>query len=287
MRVSVVIPVYNDRLRLERCLTALQNQTYPDFEILVVDNRSTENIYSVCEKFPNVAYLFESAPGSYAARNRGIEYAQGDVIAFTDSDCIPDVDWLVQGIVALQCDPGIGLVGGRIEFFFKGKQPTVAEYIDSICYLQQRTYIIRDHYAAGANLMVLRKVIDQVGGFDDRLLSLGDKEFGQRVYNADWLLAYAPNAVVLHPARPHLKALLTKLRRQIRAQHRLSALTGQQLPACSFLPYGMQFFRNVLGDRNLPTWRSKLSFIWGMHWMKWVAAWMLITSSQHKQFHSR
>ncbi|MEP0923428.1 glycosyltransferase family A protein [Leptolyngbya sp. ST-U4] len=283
MLVSVIVPVYNDRLRLELCLTALQSQTYSNFEILVVDNNSTENIYSVCEKFPNVCYLFEPTPGNNAARNCGIQYAAGEVIAITDSDCVPDVDWLKQGAKLFETHPEVGLMGGHIQFFFKGKKPTVAEYVDSICYLQQETYITRDHYAAGANLLVRREVFEQVGGFDDRLMNLGDKEFGQRVYESGWLLAYVANAIVFHPARPHLKALLTKLRRQIRAQHKLSALTGTQLPRCSFLPYGVRFFRNVWNDRNLPGWREKLTFAWIMHWMKWIAAWELsITRPKHQ-----
>lgn len=265
--VSVVIPVYNDAMRLAQCLTALQHQTYPH-EVIVVDNRSTEAIKPICEQF-GVRYCYEAQPGNNAARNRGIRAAAGAIIAITDADCIADPDWLAEGMRAITTAP---LIGGAIHFTFRGNRPNVVEYADSLSYLRQQDYIESEHYAAGANLFIHRSVFEAVGYFDERLLNLGDKEFCQRAYAAGVAIAYCAEAVVYHPARSTLKALLSKGRRQARASVRLATLKGKPRPQASFLPLGYGFWRTVRHDPNLPTFKQKLVFIWVIHRLKWTIA---------------
>ena len=79
--VSVIIPVYNDAERLKKCLLALEKQTYPQaqYEVIVVDNASEENIKDVVSQFPQARLTFENSPGSYAARNQGISIAKGEL----------------------------------------------------------------------------------------------------------------------------------------------------------------------------------------------------------------
>jgi glycosyltransferase involved in cell wall biosynthesis len=136
--VSVVIPCQNDSDRLLRCLDALYHQSYPyaRYEVIVCDNNSTEDIYSICQQFPNVQYCQESKPSNNAARNKGLELAKGEAIAFTDSDCIPHTDWLLEGVRSLLQVPGAGIVGGDIQFFFVGDRPNPIEYADSLSYLR-------------------------------------------------------------------------------------------------------------------------------------------------------
>src|SRR3989338_11437443 len=119
--VSVVIPVYNDTGRLKKVLSALRRQTYPKerYEVVVSDNASTEDVRSVTGQFPGVVYTYESKRGPAAARNKGIRTAKGEIIAFTDSDCEPAVDWLEKGVQAVLRDTACGFVGGEIETFFK------------------------------------------------------------------------------------------------------------------------------------------------------------------------
>jgi glycosyltransferase involved in cell wall biosynthesis len=273
--VSVIIPVHNDGDRLSRCLTALYHQSYPycRYEVIVVDNNSTEDIPNICRPFSNIRYCQESKPGNNAARNCGIGAARGDIFAITDADCIPDANWIRAGVRSLQRHPTAGIIGGHIQFFFQGQRPTPVEYVDRVSYLQQAVYVMRDHYAAGANLFTRRAVVEQVGRFDDRLLNLGDKEFGQRVYGAGWEIEFSAEAIVFHPARTTLEQLLSKARRQTRANIQLCTLTGQKLPNCGFLPMEWRFFQTVLGDANLPSWREKIAFIWVMHRVKWAIGW--------------
>jgi glycosyltransferase involved in cell wall biosynthesis len=275
--VSIVIPVHNDRARLPTCLQALYYQTYPyhRYEVIVVDNNSTEDIPSIAQQFPNVQYTMEAKPGNNAARNRGLSIAKGEFIAFTDADCIPDREWLAEGVRSLLANPDAGIIGGAIQFFCQGDRPTPVEYADSVCYLQQAVYVQRDRYAAGANLFTRRSVIQHVGGFEERLLNLGDKEWGQRVAAAGFGVRYEERAIVHHPARATLSALLAKARRQTQAQITLGELRGECLPRISFLPMGWQFFCHVARDENLPTLKEKLQFVWIMHRVKWAIAWEL------------
>jgi glycosyltransferase involved in cell wall biosynthesis len=114
--ISVIIPVWNSGALLRRCLEALARQTLgPDcFEIIVVDNGSSDDSAAIANSFPGVVLLSEPRPGSYAARNRGLARARGDFIAFTDADCVPAPDWLEQALAAARRHPGAGVLAGRI-----------------------------------------------------------------------------------------------------------------------------------------------------------------------------
>src|SRR5262245_5241730 len=131
MDVSVIIPVYNDIARLAVCLDALAQQSYPAdrLEIIVVDNGSTPPVaQALAQQYPRVTFAHEPTPGSYAARNRGIQLATGTVIAFTDSDCIPSPDWIESGAAALSGTPHCGLAAGRIDMFYVNpERPSAVE----------------------------------------------------------------------------------------------------------------------------------------------------------------
>ncbi|NJO08484.1 MAG: glycosyltransferase family 2 protein, partial [Leptolyngbyaceae cyanobacterium SL_1_1] len=125
-QVSVIIPVFNDMERLQHCLVALEQQTYPQshYEVVVIDNGSDNQneVLALVEQFSQAIAACETVPGSYAARNKGIKVAKGEVIAFTDADCIPAADWIEQGVYWLNQHPGCGLVAGQIELFFKNPE---------------------------------------------------------------------------------------------------------------------------------------------------------------------
>src|ERR1700752_3451756 len=111
--VSIVMPVFSGKEYLTSCLTALTKQTYPQdlYEVVIVDNEPKSNLQSLLSGMPGVKLLSEDFPSSYAARNRGIQGSKGQVIAFTDVDCIPFPDWLTKGVQALYAEPGLGYVG--------------------------------------------------------------------------------------------------------------------------------------------------------------------------------
>ena len=96
MKISVVIPVFNAEKYLLDCIEALLGQDFPmeEYEIIMVDNGSTDKSTIIISAYPQIRLLKEVKRGAYAARNLGIRNARGAIIAFTDPDCSPTSDWL-------------------------------------------------------------------------------------------------------------------------------------------------------------------------------------------------
>lgn len=211
--VSVVIPVYNDADPLRTCLEALDEQTYPSerVEVIVVDNASDEEIAAVVEPFSRTHLLYEAQQGSYAARNRGIQESGGEIIAFTDADCIPGETWIERGVRRLTEDSSCDVVGGRIDFCFEtSKRPTPPELFDAAHYLNQKRYVRQKQFAATANAFAWKRLFKNVGPFDETLRSGGDTEWGQRAHRHGYKICYADGARVQHPARSSYRRLRRK-----------------------------------------------------------------------------
>lgn len=217
-QVNVVIPVLDDFERLTLCLEALSRQTWPraQLAVLVVDNGSKRDIRPVLEAFPFVRLLREDKPGSYAARNRALDEAEASYLVFTDSDCIPEPEWVERGVAALmQAGPGT-IVGGRVELFAKDPgHPTLAEDFELALGFSQQLYIEEKHYCVTANLFTTPDVFAKVGRFNAELKSGGDKEFGGRAYAAGIRLIYCDAACVRHPARRTMQELFRKRARLV------------------------------------------------------------------------
>ncbi|MFO7166538.1 MAG: glycosyltransferase [Chloroflexota bacterium] len=226
--VSVIIPVFNDTERLLRCLQALERQTYPRarYEVVVVDNGSDDDVRAALRQHELVVFCCEPRPGSYAARNAGLAIARGEVLAFTDSDCLPQPDWIERGVARLSGLPAPGLVAGRITLFFQHPdRPTAVELFESLTGFPQQKYVEKYHYGATANVFTWRAVVERVGPFDATLTSGGDREWGQRVYAAGLPLLYADDVEVLHPARRTFGELARKV---VRVTNGMEQLRAQQ-----------------------------------------------------------
>ncbi len=207
--VSVIVPVYNDPDGIRQCLTALSNQTYPDdrYEILAVDNGSTDTTRDVIRGFKNVELHVENeVQGSYAARNRGIEAAEGNIFAFTDADCTPNHEWIEAGVDALDRE-NADLVGGRVVFEFSD-QKTAAERFDALVNMRN-DQSTQEGVAKTANVFVRRTVVRDMGTFPKQFASGGDVYWTQRASHAGFKLVYGPDVIVSHPSR-QFKQLLKK-----------------------------------------------------------------------------
>lgn len=250
IEVSVVVPVYNDPGGATSALESLVGQRLDAaYEIVVVDNGSTDETPEVLERFRSrypdrIRLGIETeVQSSYAARNRGIARARGRVLAFTDADCVPDADWLAEGVRAL-ADSGAALAAGRIEMTFRGERPTVWEYFDATRKLNQRLYAETYGFGATANLFVRAEAIAEHGGFRGDLVSGGDYEFGRRLTGAGARLVYADRAVVRHPARGTPLEILRKSRRIARGQ--------KQLENLGLLEHGRLGWRSLVPTRRCP-----------------------------------
>jgi len=213
--VSVVVPVYDHGDHLARTLRALADQNYPgEWEIVVVDNGSGVGLEDVVAGHPRARLVHEARVGSYAARNRGVQEARGEILAFTDADCRPEPGWLAAGAAALLADPACGLVAGRIDVEVGDpRRPSAAELYESVVAFSQREYVERWQFGATANVFTRREVFERVGRFDESLYSLGDRDWGRRVFEAGYAQRYAEAARVRHPARRSVGALLRRARR--------------------------------------------------------------------------
>lgn len=213
-RASVIVPTYYDWARLKLCVIALQNQTFPqdDFEVIIVNN-APEDTPPVDFSLPNnFCIITEGKPGSYAARNAALKLAKGEIIAFTDSDCIPDPYWLE--VAVNRFDKGVERIAGRIELFFKSDKLTLVEVYEKVFAFDQEGYA-QTGGAATANMITLAKHFKTVGLFNDALMSGGDNEWGLRAKAKGISIEYAPDVIVNHPARADMKAMLKKRKRVI------------------------------------------------------------------------
>lgn len=220
--VSVIVPVFNNAAGLRECLRALEAQTIPRdrYEIIVVDNGSTDGTTSGLDDSPKRRVVVERTPGSYTARNRGVAAARGAVFAFTDSDCVPAKDWLERGLAAVQVDPSRAIVAGQIDLFYRDPcRPTAVELYERLTALDQRRFVAEGGFGATANLFVPREVFERAGPFDQRLKSSGDVEWCQRAVARGGALRYEPGVRVSHPARRTFGELRRKVARTIGGAH--------------------------------------------------------------------
>ena len=197
--VSVIVPVYNGVLTIEKNIKALLEQEYPKdrYEIIYVDNNSTDATAQVIQKYP-VNYIKESSQqNSYTARNAGVRHAKGIIFAFTDTDCIPTSHWISEIVACIE--QGDDVVAGNISFTFSS-HPTAAELTDSVINLDNKSGIMKG-LGKTANLSMTKQCFDEIGSFSEERTSGGDGQWTSRAFRAGKRMAYAERATVFHTAR--------------------------------------------------------------------------------------
>lgn len=200
--VSIIVPVLNGERTIKKCMASLLGTDYPAElrEVLVVDNGSTDRTADIVKSYP-VSYLREERRGAPRARNRGIEASKGEILVFTDADCIVSREWL-RALVQPFGAQDVGGVAGEIVSF---PPSTAAErYAARMRHLSPQLYLSRPllPFAVFANLSFRREVFDQVGLLDGELFQGDSTDFCTRFLRGTSLkLAYAPKAVVFHRHR--------------------------------------------------------------------------------------
>ncbi|WP_052001669.1 glycosyltransferase [Lyngbya aestuarii] len=288
--VSVIVPVYNDTERLKHCLKALDQQTYPQscYEVIVVDNGSdpAEKVDRVVALFNQAFCINESTPGSYAARNHGISVAKGEIIAFTDADCLPALDWLEQGVTNLQKVLNCGLVVGKIEIFFQNSDKiTPVELYESITAFPQKELLEKYQYGAGGNLFTWKKVLEKVGVFDATLKSSGDVEWCRRIFESGYLQVYAEESCVQHPARTSWRELYKRTIRLMGGIYDLQQkkntrnfpkdLVFLSLLLKNLVP-PLNFVVSTFLDERLTSLKHKCQVSLVMFFVRYVSAWEVL-----------
>lgn len=215
IKISVIVPVWNDENRINKCIDALESQSLASdqYEIIVVDNGSTDNTFSIISTRKNIITLREDNPGSYSARNLAITIAKGEFFAFTDSDCIVDKDWLKNGLSIAKLNKN-SIIAGKIEFFNMENdvESSALNFEQSFSMDQQEN--AQRGVCVTANWISHRSLIEHFCGFDDRLKSGGDHDLAKKISDHFGKVLYSPTVIVKHPLR-NKRELLVKRRRII------------------------------------------------------------------------
>ncbi|MDX1681253.1 MAG: glycosyltransferase, partial [Akkermansiaceae bacterium] len=210
-KVSAIICTRNGRQRVSACLSALQaSRCRHGFELIVVDDGSSDGTAEhIAEHFPEVQILSLPPSGLSAARNAGASIARGEILAYTDDDCVPDRDWLERAVDFLQSHPEYAAVGG----------PNLAQQAQQwheavVCAAPGApSHVMLDDVTAehlpGCNLIVRKSALNEIKGFDHRFHAAGDDvDFCWRLQNIGHSLGFDPGCFVWHFRRPSLRAYL-------------------------------------------------------------------------------
>jgi len=213
-QIAVVVPVWNGRTILRRCLEAIERQALPreSFQVIVVDNASTDGTPEIARAFPGVLVLEEPTPGSYAARNRALSHVEAPITAFTDADCVPDPDWLERVLEAAAANPGFGVLAGKIDLFDEGEQEGIVFGDYERLFSFPQAHAARGNCAT-ANWASETELLRSLGGFDASLKSGGDRQMALRIKQAGRPLVYVPAMIVRHPVRASRAELVRKRQR--------------------------------------------------------------------------
>ena len=162
MRVSVVVPAYNEKKLLPSCLESLKSQTHP-CEIVVCDNGSTDGSLDIARKYADKV-IEEEKRGALFALNTGLRNASGDLLAITGADCVVPKDWIERFVEQFrdQFEPVVAWDGNvdpledRHSIYF-----SMMNYAEKICIRLGLWFVIQ-----GANFMIRKEIIEQAGYFD-------------------------------------------------------------------------------------------------------------------------
>ena len=286
--VSVIVPVWNDTGRLTLCLGALEGQTYPDdlFEVIVVNNDpagefsvESAKIAQVVRLNPHARLAHERKPGSYSARNKGLDLARGEIIAFTDADCIPAPDWIEKGVAHLAAREGeCAVVAGRIKIFPRSTaRPNAVEQYEVLVAHAQREFVRKYNFGATANLFAFKQVFARAGFFLEEVKSGGDLEWGRRITGYGYKLEYSEDTCVYHPARASFAQLYTKIVRISGGHHDLKRLKGRRYLEfdgrwLSDLIPPVRAMVNVVREPSLVRWRDRIKVCTVLCFVRFVQA---------------
>ena len=213
--VSVVVPVRNRELTIQPLLDSLQKLDYDrnKVEVIVVDGNSTDKTQEIVKKYP-VKLVVEKRKGLNLARNTGIKCAKGEIVAFTDSDCIVPPNWITK-IVENFKDPQISCVGGSAKAL---DNDFISQYADNSIVRLMPFFTKREElkkvkpffrHPAGCNMAFRRKVAEEVGYFDENIrYGFDEVEFADRICRAGYKMVLDPDVLVWHKHRSTFREFL-------------------------------------------------------------------------------
>ena len=179
-KITVVIPAYNEAEFIGTTLKSILNQTYRNFELIVVDNNSTDNTRQVAEKY-GAKVVFEGKKGVASARDKGFREARGEIIVCTDADSIVPENWLEKMVSAYEKEPDLVGFGG-LGVLYSGTVTAraAARYLFSGFWFLDKI-LSGGWNLAGFNMSVKKAAFLKIGGFDTNLTLGEDIDLAERL----------------------------------------------------------------------------------------------------------
>jgi len=231
-KISVVVCAYNAESTMDACLASLQGLRYPAYEIVVVNDGSRDRTGQIADSYEGVRVIHQENRGLSAARNVGIASARGEIVAFTDSDCVADPDWLYY-LAATFISSGLPAVGGP------NLPPPEDSFVASCVAASPGgpLHVLLDDEEAehipGCNMAFRREVLEEINGFDPIFRSAGDDvDLCWRIQERGHRIGFSPAAMVWHFRRNTVQAYIGQQRGYGKAEallyfrhpHRFNAL---------------------------------------------------------------
>lgn len=240
-KVSVIIPAYNEEDVIEDCLRSLENQSFKDYQVILIDDASTDSTKSIiqryCQKHPKSFFLHEYGKvGPGKARNLSAYQCGSEFLVFMDADCIATPNWIEELLKAFSNDE-VGSVGGP-HFAPKDSNPfqrqvekcltLLTGFID---FYKTNSGDIREvAHNPLCNVAYRRDVFMRLRGFREDLFPGEDVELDLRVIREGFKIMFNPNAIVYHHRPEDIQAWKKVLRAYGRAQGKLVRENGIQRP---------------------------------------------------------
>jgi len=268
IEVSVIVPVYNDPEDIQDTLESLVNQDFGgNYEILPVDNNSTDKTGEVIQEFeeeyPELVRGLEEneIQSSYAARNKGINEAEGDILCFLDADMWVEEKYLSKVVSYFEDSPQVDYIGCDVELV--SNKDSLASRYNFLSGFPVEDYIEESNFAPTCCLAVRKSVFDTAGLFDDRLVSGGDMEFGERVKQTGLKQEYADGITLYHPTRGSLRSLLKKSFRVGKGHGQIDVYRPEEsskrsyFHPANFLPMNPFSFKNYFSQNSEHSLRKR------------------------------
>ncbi len=198
MNVSVVIPAYNSEKTIKECIKAVLKQQIKDKEVIVVDDGSEDDTAEIVKKFDEVKYLYQKQSGPAKARNLGIKNAKGEIIAFIDSDCTAEKNWLKEMLLSFNDEKVIGVQGT-----YKSKQKELIAKFVQLEIEERYEYLKKSRqldWIGSYSAAYRKKALNEVNCFDESFpkASGEDPELSFKLQEQGHALVFNPEAIVWH-----------------------------------------------------------------------------------------
>lgn len=219
--ISIIIPVYNAERTIKKCIDSLLMIDYPNYEIIIIDDGSTDKTKDILSEYKNRIKIIESQHiGPSACRNMAVKRSKGNFLAFTDADCLADKNWLKELMGGFFGDKVVSVGGTQLSpqdetKFGKSVQAffELTGFLGGYIKSKKDTEIIKVPHNPSCNVMYRKNVFSEIGAFDENLWPGEDVDLDYRLKKKNYVIMNNSKAIVYHYRPESLKELLKMMYR--------------------------------------------------------------------------